>query len=928
MRAQASERRALKVLAGNNELIGKFESALEAKGGFEKVYEYDLWGELDFSAQGLKNEQNFEFFQRHILARLLKARLKKFNVETFDPESLQRPVFIELHEGLDYDSMLRRPESVLVLRNCMTKWGLDESIFEPKNIGLRHGDFRIRVMFQNPLSNSFKVNSQEMFQKSTYSTVAEYIKYQKTLEKVTIRGALPSEVKFAVNVDIGTWEEMTTELEAKIPSVLMCKGSRDMLRLLRQEIEGITIPQIYLKVAGCWTGGHEENLRIRAINLNTGKGDVEWYCMEVSETARLRTMIQAKHGIDIYYAEGLWYTDLFFCLQNGFKVTKFVQRPGDTVILKPGTLHWVRSLENTTNVAWNIALNDHFEILQIYDRYKENIAIKFKNLFPVKTLFLDLLNCHRESLHRESLDFVQGLVGTWCEEEHATFASVSASVALPKIQQDLVNVNNVLFCSFCNNDTLIYWATCFTEENYEIFCLKCFEDHCRKHSRCPSTHQVFRKASKKLTDRFSSTDLETIESFKPIVASLVAYKFYVGKQLAMNIKSAIRKGKGRSLEQSEHLSEDDSSEEADHSHEELKEKNKGKNKKGPKQKGKEDFKKIDEEINNIENKTDCKEASKEDTKEDILRENKGKGIVIEENKEETKGETERSELSYRIEGKPKRGILRSGIQSLGGGGKMRGADEGLWKREDPEGGQGAIGPGSFASKTAKEMKMSTYNTQRILDVGERDDFTPAEILEGITISKKAAFPNVFQAENEPELSKGSTEISTHISETGQKPEHSNGKNTEAMKPEISARELEIFRSTVADMRENFAISAIKFINDCRESEVDFEAVQGETELVRSRLSELLTPDFDYYFLTDPEKDLSNLLGREGLNSHGAALLLFFAARLFAKGEAQKFREIVEKSQRSVTMPDPEDPKTERNLMKIVLQTILIDATSS
>ena len=34
-----------------------------------------------------------------------------------------------------------------------------------------------------------------------------------------------------------------------------------------------------MKIPGCRTPGHQENLNFSAINVNTGPGDVEWYCV-------------------------------------------------------------------------------------------------------------------------------------------------------------------------------------------------------------------------------------------------------------------------------------------------------------------------------------------------------------------------------------------------------------------------------------------------------------------------------------------------------------------------------------------------------------------------------------------------------------------------------------------------------------------------
>lgn len=371
-----------------------------------------------------------------------------------------------------------------------------------------------------------------MFQKSAMGTIKEYVSYQRTLRDVHIGHELPAEVKFAVNVDIGGWPEMMAELERRVPPSLLCKGERDVLGLLRQEVEGITVPQIYLKVVGCWTGGHEENLRIRAVNINTGGGDVEWYCMDVKETSKLRALVKNRYNIDIYSTEGLWYTDLYFCLSQNLRIIKFIQEPGDCVVLKPGTLHWVRSLTVTTNVAWNIALNDIGEIEQIYERFSENVKIGFKNIFPVQTLFLDLLNCYADRLDITTLEYVKSKLVGWVESEYAMFASFKNKYPDRNFEIDDVNKNNVLLCSFCNRDTLLFWATCYDEKQYDIYCLFCFDSHLRKQHKCSKGHDCYQKYNKKDVQALLSFDFCSAECFTcPLVRSLAAPAFYTNRKL-------------------------------------------------------------------------------------------------------------------------------------------------------------------------------------------------------------------------------------------------------------------------------------------------------------------------------------------------------------------------------------------------------------
>lgn len=139
---------------------------------------------------------------------------------------------------------------------------MDNAKFELDCILNSHGNQKIELREQKPFIFSFNNKRNKQLLKS--STVAGYIDYQKTFDY-----AEKNLVDFAVNIDISLWEEQINELK-KLPPILIYRSKHDVLRYLQQEIEGITSPQMYLKVKGCYTGGHEENLRAQTININHG----------------------------------------------------------------------------------------------------------------------------------------------------------------------------------------------------------------------------------------------------------------------------------------------------------------------------------------------------------------------------------------------------------------------------------------------------------------------------------------------------------------------------------------------------------------------------------------------------------------------------------------------------------------------------------
>jgi JmjC domain, hydroxylase len=133
-------------------------------------------------------------------------------------------------------------------------------------------------------------------------------------------------------------------------------------------------------------------MRLRAVNLNHGPGDVEWYCVEPDEADKLRLAILRENGIDIMKKEHRWYLTIQATLKYGVKLVKLIQRAGDIVVLAPGTLHWVRSHQVTVNSAWNLGYLDHNQMQQIYRRFHLNRQVDFENLFAVRTMTLDIIN--------------------------------------------------------------------------------------------------------------------------------------------------------------------------------------------------------------------------------------------------------------------------------------------------------------------------------------------------------------------------------------------------------------------------------------------------------------------------------------------------------------------------------------------------------
>ena len=116
----------------------------------------------------------------------------------------------------------------------------------------------------------------------------------------------PNRVKFCVNVDMDgpSWRQERTKLMSYLPKWLACCGGEDVLRFMRQPIKGMSTPQLYLKVPGVWTGGHEENVRFRSVNINHGPGASVWGSVSAEHIELLHQKVQEHFGVDIFSREG------------------------------------------------------------------------------------------------------------------------------------------------------------------------------------------------------------------------------------------------------------------------------------------------------------------------------------------------------------------------------------------------------------------------------------------------------------------------------------------------------------------------------------------------------------------------------------------------------------------------------------------------
>lgn len=87
------------------------------------------------------------------------------------------------------------------------------------------------------------------------------------------------EIKFGTNVDLSDekkWRPQLQEL-SKLPPFARVASAGNMLSHVGHTILGMNSVQLYMKVPGCRTPGHQENNNFCSVNINIGPGDCEWF---------------------------------------------------------------------------------------------------------------------------------------------------------------------------------------------------------------------------------------------------------------------------------------------------------------------------------------------------------------------------------------------------------------------------------------------------------------------------------------------------------------------------------------------------------------------------------------------------------------------------------------------------------------------------
>lgn len=205
---------------------------------------------------------------------------------------------------------------------------------------------------------------------------------KKTNKSNKLRNGNNKMLRFGTNVDLSDerkWRAQLQELQ-KLPPFARVVSAANMLSHVGHMILGMNTVQLYMKVPGSRTPGHQENNNFCSININIGPGDCEWFAVPDSYWGGIHELCEKNN---INYLHGSWWPTLEDLYAANIPVYRFTQRPGDLVWVNAGCVHWVQAIGWCNNIAWNVGPITARQFQLGIDRYEWNKLQSYKSIVPM-----------------------------------------------------------------------------------------------------------------------------------------------------------------------------------------------------------------------------------------------------------------------------------------------------------------------------------------------------------------------------------------------------------------------------------------------------------------------------------------------------------------------------------------------------------------
>lgn len=241
----------------------------------------------------------------------------------------------------------------------------------------------------------------------SYTTIAKYAQYQAasfqeslreenekkgqkehsdsemtSTEPVSRRRGPFKQIKFGTNIDVSDEKKWKLQLQelSKLPAFARMVSAGNLLSHVGYSILGMNTVQLFMKVPGSRTPGHQEHNNFCAVNINIGPGDCEWFAVPEPYWGVMSGFCEKNN---INFLKGSWWPNLEDLYEANVPVYRFIQRPGDLVWLNTGTIHWVQAIGWCNNISWNVGPLTAYQYKLAVERYEWNKLQSVKSMVPM-----------------------------------------------------------------------------------------------------------------------------------------------------------------------------------------------------------------------------------------------------------------------------------------------------------------------------------------------------------------------------------------------------------------------------------------------------------------------------------------------------------------------------------------------------------------
>ncbi|XP_017568434.1 lysine (K)-specific demethylase 6A, like isoform X1 [Pygocentrus nattereri] len=207
------------------------------------------------------------------------------------------------------------------------------------------------------------------------------------------------QIKFGTNIDVSDEKKWKLQLQelSKLPAFARVVSAGNLLSHVGHTILGMNTVQLFMKVPGCRTPGHQENNNFCSVNINIGPGDCEWFAVPEPYWGVMSEFCEKNN---INFLMGSWWPNLEDLYEANVPVYRFIQRPGDLVWLNTGTVHWVQAIGWCNNISWNVGPLTAHQYKLAVERYEWNKLQSVKSAVPMVHLSWNMARNIKVSDHK------------------------------------------------------------------------------------------------------------------------------------------------------------------------------------------------------------------------------------------------------------------------------------------------------------------------------------------------------------------------------------------------------------------------------------------------------------------------------------------------------------------------------------------------